>query len=481
MEINLLNSAKEFFNEEALSKLGNSLGENKEKVKSAIGTIVPSLFLGLQKESGTGLNAILEKAKQYFGDFKFDDYLKTNTETGRINGLVDSEPISPHHNDLLQSIFGGKFDTIVSTLGSAIGANGATVEKLLSLSLPAVFSSLTQNGTNWNASAVTRLLDENKHNFAAALPAGLGLGAFGSPVTTSGEVVTPTANTTVDDKSIEAVLVSVPVDKDPAIIHPENVTDEAVSREEELTVVPPIVPPIDHVPIIPRPPVGATVDPLHTENPQSGGGGIWKLLIPIVIIAILWFLFGRGCKGDKDQVAVVDTMQTTAVDTSITVVAVTPVVRESLEVILPDGVKLQAYKGGIEDQLVQFLKTDYKALGEEELKDKWFNFDNLNFETGTAKVLPESEIQLANLAAILHAFPAATIKIGGYTDKTGNENFNKKLSQDRADVVKVFLVGKGPSGQVIGAEGYGSEFAKADADAPESERILDRIVAISVR
>jgi outer membrane protein OmpA-like peptidoglycan-associated protein len=42
-------------------------------------------------------------------------------------------------------------------------------------------------------------------------------------------------------------------------------------------------------------------------------------------------------------------------------------------------------------------------------------------------------VQLSNLAAILKAFPAANIKIGGYTDKTGNEDFNKsyRLSGQR--------------------------------------------------
>lgn len=507
MEINLLNSAKEFFNDEVLSKLGNSVGEDKEKVKSAIGAIVPTIFLGLQKESGTGLAAIVEKAKQYYGDFNFGDFLKTNTETGRINGLVDAEPIEPHHNDLLQSIFGDKFNSIISSLGSLVGGNESTVEKLLSVSLPAVFSGLTQNGTNWDVSAIGRLLNENKDNFTASLPSGLGLAAFGTSFAQTDQIRSSSTDSelhdrNITDKPVEAILVSVPVtNEESKVIHPEEVTNEAVSKDEELTVgtppivpdppvghdnpvgvAPPIVPPIDHVPIIPPPPSGPVVDPLHTEIPPSGGGGgIWKIIIPIVIIAVLWFLFGKGCKGDKDQVVVTDSMNTTAVDTSLTVVAVTPVIRESLEVILPDGVKLKAYKGGIEDQLVQFLKTDYKALSEDELKDKWFNFDNLNFETGTAKVLPESQVQLENIAAILKAFPAATVKIGGYTDKTGNEDFNKKLSTDRAEVVKVYLIGKGPSSQVIGAEGYGSEFAKAAADAPEAERVLDRIVAISVR
>ncbi len=155
--------------------------------------------------------------------------------------------------------------------------------------------------------------------------------------------------------------------------------------------------------------------------------------------------------------------------------------RERTDVVLPNGVKLAAFKGGIEDQLVQFLKSDYKSLGEDSLKNTWFDFDNLNFKTGTAEVLPESQVQLSNLAAILKAFPAANIKIGGYTDKTGNEDFNKKLSLERAMAVKDYLGKDGLSKQVTGAEGYGSQFAKYNADAPETDRILDRHVSVSVR
>nr|WP_286863294.1 MULTISPECIES: OmpA family protein [Sphingobacterium] len=149
--------------------------------------------------------------------------------------------------------------------------------------------------------------------------------------------------------------------------------------------------------------------------------------------------------------------------------------------MLPNGGKLAAFKSGIEERLVQFLKSDYKSLGEDSLKNTWFDFDNLNFETRTAKVLPESQVQLSNLAEILKAFPAANVKIGGYTDKTGNEDFNKKLSLDRANAVKDYLDKAGLSKQVVGAEGYGSQFAKYAADAPETDRILDRHVSVSVR
>ena len=56
-----------------------------------------------------------------------------------------------------------------------------------------------------------------------------------------------------------------------------------------------------------------------------------------------------------------------------------------------------------------------------------------------------------------------------------------KLSKARADAVKKALAAAGTGKQVTDAEGYGSKFAKAAADAPESDRLHDRRVSVSVR
>ena len=90
-------------------------------------------------------------------------------------------------------------------------------------------------------------------------------------------------------------------------------------------------------------------------------------------------------------------------------------------------------------------------------------FDNLNFNTGNATLLPGIEIQLRNIAEILKAFPEAKIKIGGYTDASGAAAANKKLSQDRAGAARAWLVKPGVGPRVISAEGYGSGFAKYPA------------------
>ena len=83
-----------------------------------------------------------------------------------------------------------------------------------------------------------------------------------------------------------------------------------------------------------------------------------------------------------------------------------------------------------------------------------------------------------NLLAILKAFPEAKVKVGGYTDKTGVEADNVKLSQSRADFIKTWLTGKGVGAQVLTAQGYGSKFATVAKEATNDERAVDRKMAV---
>ena len=149
------------------------------------------------------------------------------------------------------------------------------------------------------------------------------------------------------------------------------------------------------------------------------------------------------------------------------------------EVTLPNGTKLQAYPGGIEDQMVKFVQSEeYKAATNDSLKEKWFNFDDLNFVFGKTELTAESKRQLDNITAILKAYPDVKIKIGGYTDRKGDDAANKKLSDDRAKAVQAALQKAGVGGQVPEAEGYGEQFATVEESASDDARKVDRKTAI---
>ncbi|MFS8081995.1 MAG: OmpA family protein [Ginsengibacter sp.] len=207
---------------------------------------------------------------------------------------------------------------------------------------------------------------------------------------------------------------------------------------------------------------------------------VLPILLILAVFALLIWLSTRN-KPAENTLTQVDTSKVITTDTSSHGAINPSPARESIKVQLPNGKELDAFKGGIEDRLVTFLKSDWKSLSADSLKNKWFDFDNLNFNTGNATITPESEPQLDNIAQILKAFPDAKIKIGGYTDVSGDANVNKKLSQARADAAKNALGKRGVGSQVISAEGYGSQYATRAATAPDEERALDRHVSVSVR
>jgi outer membrane protein OmpA-like peptidoglycan-associated protein len=193
---------------------------------------------------------------------------------------------------------------------------------------------------------------------------------------------------------------------------------------------------------------------------------------------ILLFYFIRGCNRKPEAAVTPPVDTTTAAPTVVDTTAASMPARESFQVKLADGTEINAYKGGIEDMLVTCLNDVNCKAG----KDKWFDFDNINFEMGSAAITPESQAQINNIVAILKAYPKARIKIGGYTDKTGDPAANKTLSQQRAEAVLNAIKAAGAKeAQLVGAEGYGSAFAKVPATASDEERKKDRRIAVQLR
>jgi OmpA-OmpF porin, OOP family len=142
---------------------------------------------------------------------------------------------------------------------------------------------------------------------------------------------------------------------------------------------------------------------------------------------------------------------------------------------LPTNYDLRAPATGIEKQVVVFIEDPAKGVESE----TWFNFDRLLFETGSAKLKPESREQLRNVAEIMKAYPKVKAKIGGYTDNTGDPDSNLKLSQDRATNVMNELVVLGVVSDRLTAEGYGGQHPVAD-NSTDTGRQQNRRIALRV-
>ena len=130
---------------------------------------------------------------------------------------------------------------------------------------------------------------------------------------------------------------------------------------------------------------------------------------------------------------------------------------------LPDGHELQVSESGIEKKLVGFVTDAAQPID----KATWFEFDRLLFETGSAKLEASSAAQVANIAAIMKAFPAVKLKIGGYTDNVGDSKKNMTLSSDRAKAAMAAIVAQGIAADRLEAEGYGDTVPVADNSTDE--------------
>lgn len=191
---------------------------------------------------------------------------------------------------------------------------------------------------------------------------------------------------------------------------------------------------------------------------------LWIILI-IICLLIIWMW--RSCGKQTVQ----DTAKKAGEQVSQTWAALGKFFTKKL----PNGVELNIPELGVENKLIAFIEDASRPVDDK----TWFTFDRLTFETGSATLKPESQEQLKNIAEILKAYPKVTIKLGGYTDTTGDPQANLKLSQQRADTVMADLVKLGVDPGRLKAEGYGQEHPVAD-NSTEEGRAKNRRIDLRV-
>jgi outer membrane protein OmpA-like peptidoglycan-associated protein len=107
------------------------------------------------------------------------------------------------------------------------------------------------------------------------------------------------------------------------------------------------------------------------------------------------------------------------------------------------------------------------------------NMADVLFETGKYALSTDAQLKLAKLSGIIQAHPGLNLAIEGYTDTTGAADFNMKLSQQRADTVRQFLIAQGLSADAITSKGLGEADPIAD-NSTAAGRKLNRRVEIIV-
>ncbi len=115
-----------------------------------------------------------------------------------------------------------------------------------------------------------------------------------------------------------------------------------------------------------------------------------------------------------------------------------------------------AIRERLRNQLNSVLATSETARG------LIVNMSDVLFDTGKYTLKPDTKIALAKVAGILQAYPGLKLQVEGYTDSVGGDDYNQKLSENRAGAVRDFLVQQGVQMNNISSTGYGKADPVAD-------------------
>jgi outer membrane protein OmpA-like peptidoglycan-associated protein len=134
--------------------------------------------------------------------------------------------------------------------------------------------------------------------------------------------------------------------------------------------------------------------------------------------------------------------------------------------------QIEANIKDIEEHTQRFM-----ALSEYDVKGQ----TTVKFKVGSAKVAPEDEEQLKQLAQNATGLKGYIIEVMGYTDSTGNAAMNTKLSADRAQAVITYLVQQGnvPVRHIV-APGAMGEYGAAAPNETKAGRAENRRVEVKV-
>lgn len=94
--------------------------------------------------------------------------------------------------------------------------------------------------------------------------------------------------------------------------------------------------------------------------------------------------------------------------------------------------------------------------------EKAVRLEGANFATGSSKLLKAADSKLNEVVDAAREYPDVQLDVTGYTDNVGNAQKNVKLSQERANAVKAYLVKNGVASERINTKGAGADSPIAD-------------------
>ena len=134
-------------------------------------------------------------------------------------------------------------------------------------------------------------------------------------------------------------------------------------------------------------------------------------------------------------------------------------------------------KNALREQLLQQFNSVLQTR--ETSRGLVINLSDVLFDTGKYTLKSDAREKLARLSGIILSHPGLNLQVEGYTDSTGSDAFNQKLSEQRSNTVREFLLTQGLNPQTITTVGYGKGYPVASNDT-SSGRAMNRRVEMVV-
>lgn len=431
--MNLLNIVKSYLPANLLNDTARATGASEQSISSIINASIPVVLGGLINKStsesssifattqGASNAGLIENLKQFIGGES------SSTSGFNIWGT-------------LQQLFGEQLSSIIASIANFSGVTPSIAKSVFGMSSAATLGAVGSyvKEQNLDAAQLSTLLAGQKSHISSWMPSGFDFSKWNGIL------------------GIGSVLSNV---------------NEPVSNPNPIN-------PYEN----------------RTAKEQKGNGWMIPIVILLILAALIWWLMKR-CNNDEIIVAQVvnDTAQVIGTDTAV-IKDETQTGSGKIDSLgnwisnwgteksfqLADGTTLNVGENSTEYKLYTFLSDSKKEIDTIDKTKNWISLDRVYFKTGKSVLTETSVDQIKNIGSILKNYPNASIKIGGYTDNTGDAAINKKVSDERAKIVAKELKKYGATEtQVVEAVGYGPEHPIASNET-EDGRAQNRRVDLKV-
>ncbi len=396
----LLDMAREALAPNVVERASDLIGENATVTRRGLESAIPSVLAGVLGQASSPSGAERLLSTVTEGRYGAD----TLSGLGRqLSGGGTTETLLNSGARLLSGLFGGQIDGVADAIAGPGGVGRGAATTLLRLAAPIVMSVLGTRVASGglDAGGLSRLLAGERSSILNAAPAGV------------------------------ANLIGL---REPVTVPTHEGTARASRRRE------PIEPPV--------------------EPARERTGWSWwpAALAGLAVLALLYFL----TPGSETQTARVETApraeRTPAAPIAKPEPAPAPAPTTTTE---PSAAPAASVR---EPAPPDALGQISAFLTGAEPTPRSFTLDDLNFESGSARLAQSAQQTVASLGGLLKAHPSARVRLEGHTDASGSEAVNEPLSEERAAAVKSALVAAGAAPERIEVAGHGSEQPVADND-----------------